>query len=143
MHHSHCRRSASFGGALTAAQRTPAHPPRRYRALITLVSLVITSIALAVPLPPTCIRPLIDIFISDRVNVGVLTFFVVCRPRHLGDARDLGSGTAARLGRPLSAGIAVGPFETMMLGWAMVIPYFLYVLRCSIPATSSRACRRR
>jgi hypothetical protein len=48
------------------------------RAYNVLVSLVLTSIALAIPLTANMYTPkLIDIFIKDRVNLTVLTFFVL------------------------------------------------------------------
>ena len=105
------------------------------RAYNVLVSLVITSIALAVPLTANMYTPkLIDIFISDRVNVTVLTFFVLSAAHAIwtaqatwdqGPLRDVG-GFYPRIA------LWVG-FETMTLGWAIVIPYFLYVLRCLHP----------
>ena len=105
------------------------------RAYNVLVSLAITSIALAIPLTANMYTPkLIDIFISDRVNVTVLSFFVLSAAHAIwtahatwdqGSLREIG-GFYPRLA------LWVG-FETMTLGWAIVIPYFLYVLRCLHP----------
>lgn len=106
------------------------------RAYNVLVSLVITSIALAVPLTANMYTPkLIDIFISDRVNVAVLTFFVLSAAHAIWTAHatwDQGSALRDIGGFYPRVALWVG-FETMTMGWSMVIPYLLYALRCLHP----------
>ena len=136
MHHSHAPTLGDLWQALDgSAALSRASATTISRAYNVLVSLVITSIALAVPLTANMYTPkLIDIFISDRVNIGVLTFFVLSAAHVIwathatwdqGPLRDSG-GLYPRVALWIS-------FETMMLGWAIVIPYFLYVLRCLHP----------
>ncbi|HVY61657.1 MAG TPA: DUF2254 family protein [Planctomycetota bacterium] len=101
------------------------------RAYNVLVSMVLTSIALAIPLTANMYTPkLIDIFIKDRVNIAVLAFFVFSSAQAIwstqatwdqGPLRDYG-GVYPRV----SLWVA---FETITLGWAILIPYFYYVFR--------------
>jgi hypothetical protein len=101
------------------------------RAYNALVSLVLTAIALAIPLTANMYTPkLIDIFIKDRVNIAVLTFFVFSAAQAIwstqatwdqGPLRDFG-GVYPRV----SLWVA---FETITLGWSILIPYFYYVFR--------------
>ena len=101
------------------------------RAYNVLVSLVLTSVALAVPLTANMYTPkLVDIFIKDKVNIAVLTFFVFSSAQAIwstqatwdqGPVKDFG-GVYPRT----SLWVA---FETVTLGWAILIPYFYYVFR--------------
>lgn len=136
LHHSHVPTVTDLWNALDgSAVLSRASGTTISRAYNVLVSLAITSIALAIPLTANMYTPkLIDIFISDRVNVTVLTFFVLSAAHAIwtaqatwdqGPLRDVG-GFYPRIA------LWVG-FETMTLGWAIVIPYFLYVLRCLHP----------
>jgi hypothetical protein len=105
------------------------------RAYNVLVSLVLTSIALAIPLTANMYTPkLIDIFIKDRVNIAVLAFFVFSSAQAIwstqatwdqGPLKDFG-GVYPRV----SLWVA---FETITLGWAIIIPYFYYVFRFLSP----------
>lgn len=101
------------------------------RAYNVMVSMVLTSIALAIPLTANMYTPkLIEIFIKDKVNIAVLTFFVLSSAQAIwstqatwdqGPLRDLG-GVYPRT----SLWVA---FESITLGWSILIPYFYYVFR--------------
>jgi hypothetical protein len=101
------------------------------RAYNVLVSMVLTSIALAIPLTANMYTPkLIDIFIKDKINIAVLTFFVLSSAQSIwstqatwdqGALKDYG-GVYPRT----SLWVA---FETVTLGWSILIPYFYYVFR--------------
>jgi hypothetical protein len=107
------------------------------RAYNVLVSLVVTSIALAIPLTANMYTPkLIEIFIQDRVNIAVLSFFVLSSAQSIwtaqatwdyGVLRDRG-GVYPRTSLWLA-------FETITLGWSILIPYLYYVFRFLNPTT--------
>jgi hypothetical protein len=101
------------------------------RAYNVLVSLVLTSLALAIPLTANMYTPkLIEIFIRDRVNISVLTFFVFSSAQVIWSTHatwDRGSLSAVGGFYPrVSLWIS---FETMILGWSILIPYFYYAFR--------------
>jgi hypothetical protein len=105
------------------------------RAYNVLVSMVLTSIALAIPITANMYTPkLIEIFIKDKVNIAVLAFFV------LSSAQAIWSTQATWDRGPLETAGGVYPrvslwlaFESITLGWAILIPYFYYVFRFLSP----------
>jgi hypothetical protein len=110
------------------------------RAYNVLVSLVLTSIAIAVPLTANMYTPkLIDIFVRDRINLAVMIFFV------LSSANAIWASHATWDQGPLQslgglyprAAVWIG-LESMTLGWSILIPWFLYVFRFLDPANIIR-----
>jgi hypothetical protein len=108
------------------------------RAFNMLVSMVLTSVAIAIPITASFYTPrLIEIFITDRVNVTVLTFFVVSAAGAIFSPQMTWEAVA-------TSGEAVGffprvalwvSFELMLVGWSLLIPYFYYVFRYLEPET--------
>jgi hypothetical protein len=102
------------------------------RAYNVLVSLVLTSIALAIPLTANMYTPkLIDIFIKDKVNIVVLAFFVFSSAHVIWSTHatwDRGNGLTTVGGFYPRVSLWIS-FESMILGWSILIPYFYYAFR--------------
>jgi hypothetical protein len=98
------------------------------RAYNVLVSLLLSSIAIAVPLTANLYTPkLIDLFIRNRINVATLTFFVLSAAHSLWTTQatwDVGPLGPRGFYPRLSLWVT---FETMMLGWSLLIPYFYFM----------------
>src|SRR5439155_13290883 len=99
------------------------------RAYNVLVSMVLTSIALAIPLTANMYTPkLVDIFIKDRVNIAVLTFFVISSAQAIWSTQATwDQGTVKAVGGVYPRTSLWLAFETVTLGWSILIPYFYYV----------------
>jgi hypothetical protein len=106
------------------------------RAYNVLVSLVLTSIALAIPLTANMYTPkLIEIFIKDRVNIVVLTFFVLSSAQAIWSTQATwDQGPVRELGGVYPRSSLWLAFETITLGWSILIPYFYYVFRFLNPS---------
>ena len=101
------------------------------RAYNMLVSMVLTSIALAIPLTANMYTPkLIEIFIKDRVNIAVLTFFVISSAQAIWSTQATWDQGLLKAQGGVYPRIAVWiSFEAITLGWSILIPYFYYVFR--------------
>lgn len=101
------------------------------RAYNVLVSMVLTSIALAIPLTANMYTPkLIEIFIKDKVNIAVLAFFVVSSAQAIWATQiTWDQGALADRGGVYPRFTLWLAFESMTLGWSILIPYFYYVFR--------------
>jgi hypothetical protein len=101
------------------------------RAYNVLFSMVLSSIAIAVPLTANMYTPkLIDIFIRDRVNITVMVFFLVSSANAIWAAHSTwDQGALQGLGGFYPRATLWVALESMMLGWAVVIPWFYYVFR--------------
>jgi hypothetical protein len=106
------------------------------RAYNVLVSLVLTSIAIAVPLTANMYTPkLTDLFVRDKVNLTVMIFFVCSSANAIWAAHATWDQGALRDQGGLYPRTAVWvALETMTLGWSVLIPWFFYVFRFLDPA---------
>lgn len=112
-------------GSATMARGSASAISRAYNVLI---SMFLSSIAIAVPLTANLYTPkLLDLFIRNRINVATLSFFVFSAAHSLWtthatwDGGPLGErGFYPRLSLWVS-------FETMMFGWALLVPYFYFM----------------
>ena len=92
------------------------------RAMNNLTAMVLAFIALAVPLTANMYTPrLIDVFVTDRVNLVVLVFFMV-----MGAFALFSQATAVAAWAPTAqyVALAVGGIT----GFVILLPYYLYVL---------------
>jgi hypothetical protein len=98
------------------------------RAYNNLLAMLITMIGLAIPLTANMHTPkLIDMFLRDRVNRYVLTFIAFGAAHVLWVDYIIGPEFA-----PMWAiGLAV---YLALAGWALLIPYFFYVVRFIDPS---------
>ncbi len=92
------------------------------RAFNNLMTMVLAFIALAIPITANMYTPkLIEIFVSDRVNIAALLFFAI-----MGAHGIFAQAMAFEQWAPvLQFGIA---WTSGVLGFALLIPYYLYVL---------------
>lgn len=98
------------------------------RAANVLAQLVITAIALAIPLTSTIYTPkFTDLFIKDRTNQAVLAFML------LGVANAIFISYLARTGFTPRIGIAILEIQ-FTLAVAMLLPYYFYMLRSIDPS---------
>jgi len=65
---------------------------------------------------------LIEIFIKDRVNMAVLTFFVFSSAQGSGPRRHVGPGRAEEIGGVYPRTSLWLAFESVTLGWSILIP---------------------
>jgi uncharacterized membrane protein len=103
------------------------------RAYNNVLAMLLATIGLAIPLTANMHTPkLIDLFLRDRINRVVLSFMA------LGAAHVLFVGyiIGPRFAPMWSMRLAV---LAALLGWALLIPYFFYVVRFLDP---SRIVRR-
>jgi hypothetical protein len=98
------------------------------RAYNNVLAILLATIGLAIPLTANMHTPkLIEIFLKDRINRFVLTYVA------FGAAHAL--WTAYMIGPHFAPLVAVGVSVTgAILGWALVIPYFFYVMRFLDPS---------
>ena len=98
------------------------------RAYNVLISIFLSSIAIAVPLTANLYTPkLLDLFIRNRINVATLSFFVFSAAHSLWTTHatwDVGPLGERGFYPRLSLWVT---FETMMLGWSLLIPYFYFM----------------
>jgi hypothetical protein len=98
------------------------------RAYNNLLAMLITMIGLAIPLTANMHTPkLIDMFLRDRVNRWVLTYIAFGAANVLFVDYIVGPRFAPTWAFGLSVYMA-------LLGWALLIPYFFYVVRFIDPS---------
>jgi hypothetical protein len=98
------------------------------RAYNNLLAMLITMIGLAIPLTANMHTPkLIDIFLRDRVNRYVLTYIAFGAANVLFVDYIIGPEFAPTWAFALSVYMA-------LIGWALLIPYFFYVVRFIDPS---------
>jgi hypothetical protein len=99
------------------------------RALSQLVSLTFASVALAVPIAATGYTPkLIQLFISDRRHQLALSYFALAA---------IHANWVIYLVRaePVPAALVTVVLASTVVGFVVVVPYFLYVIRFLEPRT--------
>jgi hypothetical protein len=105
------------------------------RAYNNVLAMLIATIGLAIPLTANVHTPtLIEMFLRDRVNQFVLAFMALGAAHVLFVAYMIGPDFAPMW----SVRIAV---YTALAGWALLIPYFFYVVRFLDPANIIRRVR--
>src|SRR5882672_7390896 len=98
------------------------------RAYNNVLAMLIATIGLAIPLTANMHTPkLIEMFLRDRINRWVLSFIALGAAHVLWVDYLIGPAFA-----PTWA-IAVAVY-TAMIGWAILIPYFFYVVRFVDPS---------
>src|SRR5215510_2997435 len=98
------------------------------RAYNNVLAMLIATIGLAIPLTANMHTPkLIEMFLRDRINRYVLSFMAFGAAHVLWVAYIIGPKFA-----PTWA-IAIAVY-TAMIGWAILIPYFFYVIRFVDPS---------
>jgi Predicted membrane protein (DUF2254) len=98
------------------------------RAYNNLLAMLITMIGLAIPLTANMHTPkLIDIFLRDRVNRWVLTYIAFGAANVLFVDYIIGPNFAPTWAFGLAVYMA-------LIGWALLIPYFFYVVRFIDPS---------
>src|SRR6185503_17022704 len=98
------------------------------RAYNNVLAMLLATIGLAIPLTANMHTPkLIEMFLRDRINRWVLSFMAVGAAHVLWVDYIIGPKFA-----PTWA-IAVAVY-TAMIGWAILIPYFFYVVRFVDPS---------
>ena len=98
------------------------------RAYNNLLAMLIATIGFAIPLTANMHTPkLIEMFLSDRINRLVLTFIAFGAAHVLWVSYIIGPEFAPTW----SIAIAV---HMALLGWALLIPYFFYVVRFVDPS---------
>jgi hypothetical protein len=87
-----------------------------------LLSVVLVSVALAIPITATHYTPkLLRLFLTDRIHVSILTLYALAALHANWVTYVVRSGPSA----PLLAGIVM---STAFIGFALVVPYFCYVI---------------
>lgn len=98
------------------------------RAYNNVLAMLIGTIGLAIPLTANMHTPkLIEIFLSDRINRYVLSFFALGAAHVLWVVYIIGPQFAPTFAIRLAVFFA-------MAGWALLIPYFFYVVRFVDPS---------
>jgi hypothetical protein len=98
------------------------------RAYNNVLAMLIATIGLAIPLTANMHTPkLIEIFLRDRVNRWVLTYITFGAAHSLWVAYMIGPRFAPTWAITLSVYMA-------LVGWALLIPYFFYVVRFIDPS---------
>lgn len=98
------------------------------RAYNNLLAMLIATIGFAIPLTANMHTPkLIEMFLRDRINRLVLTFFAFGAAHVLWVTYIIGPGFAP------TWSIAVAVYVALV-GWALLIPYFFYVVRFIDPS---------
>jgi hypothetical protein len=121
---------------LSATSRTgPALASTVSRAFNNLTAMVLTFIALAVPITANMYTPkLIEIFVRDRINIAAMIFFA-------------GMGAHAVFGQAMMfeqwspAAIYTTLWVSGVVGFTVLVPYYFYVLSFLNPATIIRLVR--
>jgi hypothetical protein len=90
--------------------------------------MLIATIGLAIPLTATMHTPkLIEMFLSDRINRWVLTFIAIGAAHVLWVEYLIGPEFAPTWAVGIAVWLAIG-------GWAILLPYFFYVVRFVDPS---------
>lgn len=98
------------------------------RAYNNVLAMLIATIGLAIPLTANMHTPkLIEIFLRDRINRWVLTFMAFCAAHALWVGYMIGPDFAPTWAISIAVYFA-------LLGWAILIPYFFYVVRFLDPS---------
>lgn len=98
------------------------------RAYNNVLAMLIATIGLAIPLTANMHTPkLIEIFLRDRINRWVLTYIAFGAAHSLWVAYMIGPHFAPTWAITLSVYMA-------LVGWAVLIPYFFYVVRFIDPS---------
>lgn len=107
------------------------------RAFNNLLAMVLSFVAIAIPITANMYTPkLIEIFFADRINLGCLVFFA-----SMGAHAIFGQWLMFDQWTP-STSLAV-LWTSGVVGFAVVIPYYLYVLEFLNPTTIIRRVRDR
>lgn len=102
------------------------------RAFNNLTAMVLTFIALAVPITANMYTPkLVEIFVRDRVNLAVMAFFAA-----MGAHAIFGQAIAYDAWAPSVTYAAL--WVSGVVGFVVLIPYYFYVLSFLDPATIIR-----
>ncbi len=105
------------------------------RAYNNVLAMLIATIGLAIPLTANVHTPtLIEMFLRDRVNQFVLTFMALGAAHVLFVAHIIGPSFT-----PMWA-VRIAIY-TALAGWALLIPYFFYVVRFLDPSNIIRRVR--
>ncbi|MBA3538268.1 MAG: DUF2254 domain-containing protein [Deltaproteobacteria bacterium] len=98
------------------------------RAYNNVLAMLIATIALAIPLTANMHTPkLIEMFLKDRVNRYVLSFMAIGAAHVLFVAYIIGPEFAPTWAIALAVYMA-------LVGWALLIPYFFYIVRFVDPS---------
>ncbi|HEV7554403.1 MAG TPA: DUF2254 family protein, partial [Kofleriaceae bacterium] len=98
------------------------------RAYNNVLAMLIATIGLAIPLTATMHTPkLIEMFLSDRINRWVLTFIAIGAAHVLWVEYLIGPEFAPTWAIGISVWLAI-------VGWALLLPYFFYVVRFVDPS---------
>lgn len=98
------------------------------RAYNNVLAMLIGTIGLAIPLTATMHTPkLIEIFLRDRINRWMLAFYALCAANVLWVDYMVGPNFAPTWAIRFAVFFA-------MAGWALLIPYFFYVVRFIDPS---------
>ncbi len=98
------------------------------RAYNNVLAMLLGMIGLAIPLTANMHTPkLIEMFLSDRVNRIVLTF-ITCGAAHVLWVDYM---VGPKFAPTIAIGLAVG---FALVGWALLLPYFFYVIRFIDPS---------
>lgn len=123
------RTGLSWSDLALTPDRAPGLASTVSRALNNLTAMVLTFIALAVPLTANMYTPkLIEIFVRDRINLAAMVFFA-------------GMGAHAVFGQAVmySQWSPVVIYSVLwisgVVGFAVLVPYYVYVLHCLNPTT--------
>jgi hypothetical protein len=104
------------------------------RAFNNLTAMVLTFIALAVPLTANMYTPkLVEIFVRDRVNIAAMVFFAA-----LGAHAVFGQAVMYDQWSPAPLAVYTTLWVSGVVGFAVLIPYYFYVLAFLNPATIIR-----
>ncbi len=98
------------------------------RAYNNVLAMLIATIGLAIPLTANMHTPkLIEMFLKDRINRWVLSFMALGAANTLFVDYMIGPKFAPRIALAISIYLALA-------GWALLIPYFFYVVRFVDPS---------
>jgi hypothetical protein len=98
------------------------------RAYNNVLAMLMGTIGLAIPLTATMHTPkLIEMFLRDRINRGVLTFIAFGAAHTLWVDYIIGPHFAPTWAIAISVFLAI-------VGWALLLPYFFYVVRFVDPS---------
>ncbi|MCG3135650.1 MAG: hypothetical protein HMLKMBBP_03372 [Planctomycetes bacterium] len=107
------------------------------RAFNNLLAMVLAFVSVAIPLTANMYTPkLVEIFFSDKLNIAGLVFFAV-----MGAHAVFGQWIMFDQWAPVTHVTAL--WLSGVIGFAVLVPYYLYVLDFLNPSTIIRRCRDR
>lgn len=126
------RTGLSWSDLVVTPDQTPALASTVSRALNNLTAMVLTFIALAVPLTANMYTPkLIEIFVRDKINLAAMVFFAA-----MGAHAVFGQAMMFKQWSPVVMYSVL--WISGVVGFAVLVPYYVYVLHCLNPATIVR-----